>query len=320
MNTVMNDSNSTTQKVKTGVLLLAHGAPDKMRDIPDYLKRIRGGISSKPEVVREIAGRYKEIGGSSPLLKITQAQASALEAFLNQGGDDFKVYVGMRNWYPLIEQVVGQAKKDGVERLVAMCLAPQYSKWSTGRYLDAFNAALGTWNMDNLPVKFITSWPNQPSLIDAFVERYQQAEARLKAEGHEDFHTIFTVHSVPAAYSEAGMDPYPEEYNKTMQGILSQVNISNWHQAYQSQGMIPVPWLGPPVERVLDKIARYGKKTVLVVPVGFVSDHIEVLYDIDIEFKDYAKKKNLDLHRTESMNLSPLFIETLAALVWERMV
>jgi ferrochelatase len=303
-----------------GVLLMAHGAPNSVDDIPEYLKNIRGGTESSAEVVEIIRERYRAIGGSSPLLEITLGQARALEELLNRQGGNFRVYVGMRNWSPYIRDAVRQMADDGVRQVFALCLAPQYSTWSTERYFKSFREALaeegGAAGMD---VRRITSWANHPLLIDAFVEKIEQAMARLRGESPDDVHIVFTVHSIPADSLEVG-DFYDEEYDRTLSAIVGRLRPRRWHKAYQSQGMIPVPWLGPPVERVLDKIARYGKKTVLVVPVGFVSDHIEVLYDIDIEFKDYAKKINLDLHRTESMNLSPLFIETLAALVWERMV
>ena len=253
-------------------------------------------------------------------MDITTAQAEALETYLNQGEDSFKVYTGMRTWSPYIKDAVDQAVNDGAERIVGLCLAPQYSRWSTERYEKAFNDAVKIWKSKKLEVKFITSWPNQPLLIDAFVERYRAVDVDLKAKGKKDVHTIFTVHSIPADSVEMFGDPYVEEYGKTMQGILQQVDIPNWHQAYQSQGMIPVPWLEPSVEETLDKIAETGSKTALIVPVGFVCDHIEILYDIDIAFKQYASERDIELYRTESLNTSPLFIEALAGVVWEHLI
>lgn len=311
---------TTDEKMKTAVFLLAHGAPTYVRDIPRYLKNIRGGTNSSPEVIREVASRYQEIGGRSPMIDHTQAQGRALEQFLNQGDEEFKVYVGMRNWRPYIQDAVNQAMSDGAERLVALCLAPQYSKWSTERYLKSFQEALTGWQRQIREVKFITRWPNQPGLIDAFVERYRAAADDLQAQGKKDVHTIFTVHSIPSDSVEMFGDPYVEEYDKTLQGILSQTEITNWHQAYQSQGMIPVPWLEPSVEDTLDKVADAGGKTALIVPVGFVCDHIEILYDIDIAFKEYAAKRGIELFRTESLNTSPLFTEALAAVVWEHLL
>jgi len=316
----MTSTSTPSGKLITAVILIAHGAPLRIQDIPKYLKNIRGGKDSSTEVIQEVASRYKQIGGRSPLLDITTAQAEALEKYLNQGGDAFKVYVGMRTWSPYIKDAVNQAVNDGAERIVALCLAPQYSRWSTERYQKAFNDAMEVWSSRKLEVRFITRWPNQPLLIDAFVERYRAAVVDLKAKGKKNIHTIFTVHSIPASSVEEFGDPYVDEYGKTMQGILQQADIPNWHQAYQSQGMIPVPWLEPSVEETLDKIAEAGSKTALVVPVGFVCDHIEILYDIDIAFKEYAAERGIELFRTESLNTSPLFIEALAGVVWEHLI
>ena len=292
-----------------------------MSDIPLYLKNIRGGKDSTPEVIQLIQERYEAIGGSSPLLEITRGQAEALEKFINQDGKNaFKVYFGMRSWSPYIKDVVRQMLDDGIKKVYAICLAPQYSKWSTERYFKSFNEALKESQGDNdIDVRYIASWCDHPCLTDAFVEKYQEAIERLQQKGKNKIHTVFTVHSIPSSSLDEG-DPYAEEYEKTVNKIVERVTPENWHMAYQSQGMIPVPWLGPTVESVLDKIARLGSKTVLVVPVGFVSDHIEILYDIDIQFKSYAEDKKLDLYRTESMNLSPLFIEALSAIVWENLV
>ena len=299
---------------------MAHGAPTSVDDIPLYLKNIRGGIDSSPEVIQIIRDRYEAMGGSSPLLEITKGQAEGLEKFLNQNGGNFKVYIGMRNWAPYIRDVVKQMLEDGVEKIIALCLAPQYSTWSTKLYFNAFNDALEkNSNGDLPPVQLIGSWANQPSLIDAFVEKYNIAMDKIRTLGYEKVHTVFTVHSIPAESLELG-DFYDKEYDSTVKAIVEKIKPYRWYQAYQSQGMIPVPWLGPTVESVLDRIARIGSKSVLMIPVGFVSDHVEILYDIDIEFSEYAKSKNLTLFRTESLNQSPLFTEALASVVWEHLV
>ncbi len=316
----MNDTSLQNKITKTAVFLLAHGAPTRIQDIPEYLKNIRGGRVSSPEVVQEVTDRYKLIGGGSPLLKITRSQAEALQQFLNQDGDDFKVYLGMRTWAPFIQETVRQVVADGMERIVALCLAPQYSRWSIERYMKSFSDALAEAGAEGLEIQFVKSWPDQPRLIDAFVERYHSAADQLVAEGREDFHTLFTVHSIPASSVEQEGDPYVQEYEKTLHSILKQANITRWHQAYQSQGMIPVPWLEPSVEATIDKIAGEGGTSILMVPVGFVCDHVEILYDIDIAFKEYAANRNIELRRVESLNASPLFIEALASVVWEHLV
>jgi ferrochelatase len=315
----MNDSVADIKKVKTAILLLAHGAPNSVDDIPLYLKNIRGGTESSPDVVQIIKDRYNAIGGSSPLLEITQAQANALQELLNQVNDSFKVYVGMRNWSPYIKSSIEQCIKDGAERIITICLAPQYSKWSTERYMTSFKEGFQKCSGGDIETRFISSWADHPGLIDAFVERYYAAIEREKNEGREDIHIIFTAHSIPAESLDYG-DPYDKEYKKTFKEIVDRVKPDKWHSAYQSQGMIPIPWLGPTVEETLDKIADSGGKNVLIMPVGFMCDHIEILFDIDIEFKEYAKKKNLELSRTESLNTSPIFIQALAEVIWGHMI
>lgn len=295
---------------------MAHGAPESTDDIPEYLKKIRGGTESTPETIQIIRDRYEQIGGKSPLREITAELADRLEKFLNQEGPQFKVYVGMRNWSPYIRDEVKRMKEDGIEKVIALCLAPQFSTWSTKLYFNAFKEALKDCGGENVDVHFVASWANHPLLIDVFAEKYREALAKLN---EESVYTIFTAHSIPSESIELG-DPYDQEFNKTVQLLVDRVKPNNWYQAYQSQGMIPVPWLGPTVESVLDKISRVGSKTVLIVPVGFVCDHVEILFDIDIEFKNYAADRKLKLHRTESLNFSPTYIEALASIAWEAMV
>jgi ferrochelatase len=313
-------SNSFQEKKnRIAVFLMAHGAPESLDDIPQYLKNIRGGTESSPEVVQMIRDRYSAIGGSSPLLEITRSQAAALQGFLNQSGNrDFKVYFAMRNWSPYIRDVARVMLEDGVSQVLALCLAPQYSRWSTELYFNALRQAVEK-NSTGVEIRFVTGWSNHPLLIDAYVERYQAAIKKLQAVSKENIYTVFTAHSIPSDSIAYG-DPYAEEYTKTVEAIVERVKPYRWFRAYQSQGLIPVPWLGPTVEMVLDKIAGYGRKTVLIFPVGFVSDHIEILYDIDIGFKNHAVARNLYLSRTESLNLSPGFIEALASLVWEHSI
>ena len=313
MNTRMNKPKESP----TGVFLMAHGAPESVDDIPEYLRNIRGGTESTSETIQIIRDRYEQIGGKSPLRKITEELCVRLESFLNQQGKQFKVYCGMRNWSPYICDEVKRMKEDGIKRVVAICLAPQFSTWSTRLYFNVFKEALKSCGIEDLEVRYIGSWADHPLLIDAFEEKYQAALAKLESD--VSVYTIFTAHSIPAESIEFG-DPYSEEFDKTVKKLVERIQPNNWFKAYQSQGMIPVPWLGPTVESVLDKIARQGSKTVLMVPVGFVCDHVEILFDIDIEFSEYAKERKLNLYRTESLNLSPIFVETLASVTWENLV
>jgi len=185
-------------------------------------------------------------------------------------------------------------------------------------YFKVFKEALKNCDAEDMDVRYIGSWADHPLLIDAFEEKYRRALEKLGPNAEESVHTIFTAHSIPSESLEFG-DPYAEEFDKTINRLVERVQPRYWFKAYQSQGMIPVPWLGPTVESVLDKIAKRGSKTVLIVPVGFVCDHVEILFDIDIEFNKYAKERKLSLHRTESLNLSPIFVEALASVTWENL-
>ena len=298
---------------------MAHGAPESIDDIPAYLKQIRNGAESTPETIQIIRDRYKQIGGKSPLREITTELAHRLEDFLNQERTQFKLYVGMRNWNPYISDEVKRMKEDGVEKVIAICLAPQFSTWSTKLYFQAFKKALQNCGGENINVHYIASWANHPLLIDVFAEKYRDALKKLEPEKPESIYTIFTAHSIPSESIKLG-DPYGEEFNKTVELLVNHVKPNHWYQAYQSQGMIPVPWLGPTVESVLDKISRLGSKNVLIVPVGFVCDHVEILFDIDIEFKQYAEAKKLKLYRTESLNYSATYIEALASITLETLI
>ena len=177
---------------------MAHGAPESTDDIPDYLKQIRGGKESTPETIQIIRDRYKQIGGKSPLREITTELANRLEAFLNQERTQFKVYVGMRNWNPYISDEVKRMKEDVVEKVIAICLAPQFSTWSTKLYFEAFKEALKNCGGENINVHYIASWANHPLLIDVFAEKYRDALKKLEPEKPESIYTIFTANIIPS--------------------------------------------------------------------------------------------------------------------------
>lgn len=312
----MSDNESQTTSEKIGIFLMAHGAPDNVDNISLYIKNIRGGKEPSPEIVQTITDHYNAIGGRSPLRPIAEGQASALERMLNKDGNDrFRVYIGMRNWSPYIKDVVAKAYADGVDRLIGLCLAPQYSRFSTELYFKAFREAIKDSGGDLEKADFISSWADNPYLAEAFADRYQLATRQLFDSGVTDFYTVFTVHSIPADSLDYG-DPYVEEFNKTVEAVVKLAQPKRWMKCYQSQGYIPVTWLTPSVENTLDKISRYGRKTVLLMPVGFVCDHIEILYDIDIDYKKYAEEKRLNLVRTKSLNATQKLIQALASTIW----
>jgi len=294
-----------------GVLLLAHGAPDKLEDIPEFLLNVRGGRPLPTPVVEEITHRYAQIGGGSPLLHHTRRQAQALATRLK-----CPVYVGMRNWYPFIADTVKEISRDGIERLVALCLAPQNSRTSVGLYRSYLAKALEESGA-SVTVAFVESWHDQPLLIRAFAEKLCLALDHARAAAGTDVPVILTAHSVPEKTIAAG-DPYETQARQTMARVVAAAGCTLWQGAFQSRGMTAEPWIGPTVEWVIDQLADAGHRDFLIAPVGFVSDHVEVLYDIDIAFRNYANGKGLTLWRTESLNDSPLLIEALAAVVEEK--
>ena len=299
-----------------GVLLLAHGAPDSLADVPEFLLHVRSGRKLPAAAVQEIVERYSRIGGGSPLLRLTNQQADALAEILGR-----PVYVGMRNWKPFIAESIGQIRADGLNRVVAVCLAPQNSRTSVGLYrARTFEAVEKT--APGLDVDFVESWHDHPGLIQAFVERLRAALDRAEADAGEPVPVIFTAHSVPARTiaSEAGTngDPYDRQVRETAALVARALSLSSYRVAYQSQGMTAEPWLGPKVESEINALAREGHHHVVIAPIGFVSDHVEILYDVDVVFREHAQRQGMALWRSESLNDSPLFIQALASIVTDR--
>lgn len=295
----------------TGVLLMAHGAPDRLDDIREFLFNVRGGRPLAEAAVQEIIRRYTVIGGGSPLLRHTRCQAEALARLI-----ELPVYVGMRNWKPLIAEAVQRVRADGVERLVALCLAPQNSRTSVGLYRKALETALAE-AAPHSEVEFIQSWHDHAGLIAAFGEKLAEARLRADSEAGAAVPVIFTAHSVPERTIVDG-DPYQRQVQETAALVAQCIGLEKYRLAFQSQGMSGEPWTGPTVESQLDELARTGFHHVLLAPIGFVADHVEILYDIDVAFRRYGEEKGMKVHRTESLNESPPFIRALADLVTER--
>jgi ferrochelatase len=299
---------------RRGVLLLAHGAPDNLGDIPEFLLNVRGGRKLPDPAVQEIIRRYSLIGGS-PLLKLTNRQAEALGRELG-----LPVYVGMRNWKPSIADALRRAVGEGMEGLVALCLAPHNSRTSIGlyrKYLEEARAKVAS----SVAVEFVANWHDHPLLIAAFREKLAQGIDRARAEAGREVPVVFTAHSVPEKTITAG-DPYKRQVLETAALIAVAIGkdyLPRYRVAFQSQGMTAEPWIGPSVESQIDELAAAGRRHVLLAPIGFVSDHVEILYDIDIMFREYAKARGVTLLRTESLNDSPLFIRALASIVSARM-
>jgi ferrochelatase len=308
---------------KQAVLLLAHGTPETVEQIPEYLRNVVSGRPLPQAVIEEIQHRYSLIG-RSPLTEITMEQARLVEVELAAGGQKVSVYVGMRNWRPYIPNVVRQMRADGVEEAAVICMAPQNSRTSVGLYRRAVEAEAG-----GLQIDFIPGWAQHPLLAQAFAERLRPALSVLSAEVGGPVPVLFTAHSVPCrtvqtpAASEgqprlwpgSGADPYAEEAKRTATMVAALVpEIPRWWFAFQSQGASGGPWIGPTVESTLDSIAAEGVKTLILQPIGFLCDHVEILYDVDHLFRKYASGLGVRLERPESLNDSVTLAKAVADL------
>lgn len=297
----------------TAVLTMALGGPGSVDDVEAYLREIRHGRPTPRELVEEFRERYRRIGGKSPLLEISTRQAKALESRLTSEGYRVRTYVGMRHWHPFIRETVASIARDGLRGVVALCLAPYYSRMSVGAYFDAVREAIRSQGL-SLDVTYVDSWNDVPGLADAFAEQVAASLKTLAQEGLPDPVVLFTAHSLPRKILDEG-DPYEKELRETMEAIQARLPPLRSRMAYQSAGRTSDPWLGPPFEDVVEELGKRGEKAILVVPFGFVSDHLEILYDVDIEAKERAAKHGVRLERTRSLNDNPTFIAAMAAVV-----
>ena len=306
--------------MKLAILVMAYGGPDSLDDIEPYLLDIRGGRPTSPGLVAEIRERYAKIGGKSPLLEITSAQASALEKCLNKlsPSGDYRVYVGMRHWKPYIRETIVRIAADGYQAGIAFCMAPHASKMSTGAYLQKLREAQALLSSP-LNMDFIESWYDQPFLVQSLAQKVRAAADQFPLNSRPEIHYLFTAHSLPASLKEQG-DPYADQLEQTARLLALELGLSSnqWTFGYQSAGAAPVPWLGPSIEDILPEFASRGIKNVLVTPVGFMADHVEVLFDLDIEAQGIAREQDIRLIRSESLNAAPDFIEGLAKFILEK--
>lgn len=283
--------------MKQAVFLLAHGAPERVEDVPEYLGFVRSGRPVSQQILEEVSHRYAQVGGSSPLRQWTQAQAEALETRLG-----IPVFYGMRNWHPFIRETMDRIRDSGAERLAAICLAPQYSKMSVGFYFRRTQEAKVDAAV-NAEIVWAKSYHDSPLLIEAFAEKLRPLAAGRKV--------LFTAHSLPEK-ALAESDPYERECRATAALVAAAVGLADWDFAFQSQGMTEDRWLGPTVESTLDRYASEGLREVVLHPIGFVCDHVEVLFDVDMLFKGYAAERGIALLRPESLNGSAKYTEALA--------
>jgi ferrochelatase len=300
------------------VLLMAMGGPDTLENVEPFLLDVRGGRPTPPELVEEIRERYRVTGGKSPVLDITRDVARRLEQRLNgPGGERFRVYVGLRHWHPYIKAAYAELLDDRPERLVGLCMAPQYSSMSIGAYIKKVEEARQALGGD-FPITYVESWHRHPGLIGAIAEHIVQALARFPAEVRARVPIIFTAHSLPERILQTN-DPYPAEVRGTMDAVCALIKPATARFAYQSQGRSGEKWLGPDVESTLEELHREGHRDVLIAPIGFISDHVEILYDVDVEFKQLAASKGMRLERIAMLNATGPLIATLAAVLEEHL-
>jgi ferrochelatase len=288
-----------------GVLVMAYGGPGNIAEVEPYLLDVRGGRATKPQLVEEIRARYARIGGRSPILELTRAQAAGIG---RQLGDRFRVLVGMRHWHPYIQEAVDAMAAAGLRRVVGVAMAPHYSNMSVGAYeKKLLQAADG-----RMDVALVRNWWQQPRFLDATANRITAALQRFPKPS--DVRVIFTAHSLPEKIL-ASADPYPDELRASAVAVAQRARLSEWRLAYQSAGATADPWLGPDAEEVITELAKTGREAVLLVPIGFVCDHVEILYDIDVEYQALAKRLGIQLERTASLNDDPGLVAAVAEVV-----
>lgn len=304
-------------KRKIGVLVMSYGTPESLDQVEAYYTHIRRGRPPAPEQLKDLTNRYEAIGGFFPLRENTNNQVRALEDKLNLQHPDlqFVCYQGLKHAHPFIEDSVKQMAEDGINEAVGVVLAPHYSTMSVGSYNKR---AEETAEELGIKINFVKSYHLHPALIDALVTRVEKSLSLFEGVAKEKIRVIFSAHSLPEKILELN-DPYPEQLLQTSRAITEQTGVSNWQFAWQSAGKTGIPWLGPDIQDVLKTINQEEEvRNALICPIGFVSDHLEILYDIDIECQSIAKEFGMHLERTESLNVDPKYIEALADVVFSQ--
>jgi ferrochelatase len=292
-----------------GLLVMAYGGPDNIDEVEPYLLDVRGYRPTAPEIIHEVRERYREIGGRSPILEQTQEQASALEAALNADGKEFKAFVGMRHWHPYIKDTLAEMQAQGITRVVGLAMAPHYSRMSIGAYFKRIEEA-------GIPVDVapIEDWHLLPGYLDALVCRVHDALERFPAEVRDQVPVIFSAHSLPERILTWN-DPYPKQLRETVDAVMQRLGDQPHDFAFQSAAISTEPWLGPDVSVLIQRYAEQGTKNIISCPIGFVCEHVEVLYDIDIVYQKLSKSLGVRLERIEMVHTAPQMIDGLAQLV-----
>jgi ferrochelatase len=292
-----------------GVLIMAYGGPNNLDEVEPYLLDVRGYRPTAPEIIHEVRERYQLIGGRSPILEQTQAQAAGLQTALDAHGPEFKTFVGMRHWQPYIKDALAQMQAAGLERAIGLAMAPHYSRMSIGAYFKKIEEAQS-------PIEFarIERWHLLPGYLDALTDRVRDALLKFPESVRAKVPIIFSAHSLPERILSWN-DPYPDELRATVEGVMQRLGPQPHEFAFQSAAISNEPWLGPDVGAALDRLAREGCKHVLIAPIGFVVEHVEILYDIDVVYQQQAQKLGVHLERIQMLNDTPKLMTGLAGLV-----
>jgi protoporphyrin/coproporphyrin ferrochelatase len=310
----------------TAVLLMAYGSPNRLEDVEPYFTDIRGGRTPSREAIEELASRYRRVGVPTPLLAVSMELGRELERLLNLDPPDDEIYtvhLGMKHWTPHIATAVEEVVESGADRLMAIVLAPHYSKISTEGYRRKVEAALATERRRSTPngsaspvsLDFVETWHELDGYLDAVAENVRAVRAEFA--NPEEVVAVFTAHSLPARILVEG-DPYQDQLLRTSELVARRAGIEQWRFSYQSQSHTGEPWLGPDLLDTIEELAAHGHRAVLVASVGFIADHLEILYDIDIEAKEKAAALRIELRRTPMLNADPRLARALHALVAHR--
>ena len=296
------------------LLLLAFGGPRSLDEVGPFLTRLFRGRTPSTEQLERVKERYRLIGGRSPLPEITLKQAKALEGNLNSKGYRFTSYVGMRYGHPLIEEALKEILRDGIRKVIALPMAPFRSSASTGAYIEEVSHIRKNIG-EEIEISFVVGWHLHPLFLEAIQEKIEEGLIQFTPEERKRVHLIFSAHSLPKSLVEN--EPYVTDMEESVREVVERLEPRAWHIAFQSKGMGPEEWLGPDVESVLTELSQQKVREILIVPIGFVADHIEVLYDIDVLFRRKAESIGMVLKRTNSLNISEKFIKALSKIVEE---
>ena len=296
---------------------MAYGTPETPDEVEAYFTHIRGGRKPSAEAVEHLQERYRLVGGKTPLLEITNEVAAKLQRTLRERGGNFNVYAGMKHWHPFIGEVMPQMAADGVKRVVAFALAPHCSRISVGGYRKAVEEAQEALGQP-FDIPFIKCWHHNENWRDLIANLVREGLLQFPEEARSDVTVVFSAHSLPERI-RTWDDPYERQLLESSAAVAERVGLADWRFAWQSAGNTGEPWLGPDILDYLDELHTEGIRNVLSVPLGFVSDHLEILFDLEIEAKEKASSLGMTYHRTEMPNARQDFIDVLASVVEENL-